>query len=76
MPTWEVTIPIAGHALMTVEADTEKEAIELGMMEASLSMVEIWEPLEQFGQGNVNYCPRPWSAEAVNISDDEPNNET
>jgi hypothetical protein len=69
--TWEVTIPIAGHALLTVQADTEEEAIQKGIMEAALLHVEEWEALERFHEGNVAYVPRPWSAEAVCVDDDE-----
>ena len=31
MSEWEVTIPIAGHAYLTVEADSEDEAIEMAI---------------------------------------------
>lgn len=65
MKTWEVTIPIAGHVLSTVEAETAEEAIQLALADASLEQVETWEALEQFHTGNICYCPRPWSAEAV-----------
>lgn len=66
---WEVTVPIAGHALLTVVADTEDEAIRIGIEEASISMVEDWRPLTSFHEGNVNFCPKPWSAEATLIGD-------
>ena len=64
MDTYSVIIPIAGHAVLTVEASSEKEAIEKGMEEAKLTHVEDWECLKQFNQGNVCYCPSPWEAEA------------
>jgi hypothetical protein len=72
MKTWEVTIPIAGHAYVTVEAESEDKAIEKALDEASLKDVEGWEALERFNQGNVCYCPQPWEAEAtLAFSEDE-----
>lgn len=65
MKTYEVTIPIAGHAFITVEAESEDEAIEIAMGEVSLKHVEEWECLERFNQGNVCYCPHPWEADAI-----------
>jgi len=64
MKTYEVTIPIAGHAYRTVNAESEEEAIEKALDEASLTDVESWETLRQFNQGNICYCPKPWEAEA------------
>lgn len=71
MKTWLVTIPIAGHAFATVEAETEEEAIDKAVDEVSLSDVDNWEALRQFNQGNVCYCPRPWEAEAELESDED-----
>ena len=70
--TYEVTIPIAGHAYLTVEANSEEEAIDIAFGEVSLKDVEEWEALQQFNRGNVCYCPTPWEAEAVCTHDDEP----
>ena len=64
MPTYNVTIPIAGHAFKTVEADSEEEAIEKAMEEVSIDEIDEWGPLMRFNQGNVCYCPSPWEAEA------------
>lgn len=71
MKEWEVTIPIAAHAFLTIEAETEEEAIEKGLAEASLQDVEEWTSLRQFHQGNVVYCPHPWEAEARCIGTDD-----
>jgi hypothetical protein len=65
MRTWSVTLPIAGHAYLTVEAETEEEAIEAALNEVALDHIETWEAVERFNQGNVCYCPHPWEAEAV-----------
>lgn len=64
MKTYAVTIPIAGHLHIEVEANSEEEAIEKGMDEADLSHIEEWTALQRFNQGNVCYCPSPWEAEA------------
>lgn len=67
MKTYNVTIPIAGHAVVQVEANSEEEAIQLAMESDQLALksIEYWEPLERFNEGNVCYCPQPWEAEAV-----------
>lgn len=64
MKTYEVTIPIAGHAFLTVEAESEEEAISMAIDEATIDNVEEWTTLRQFHSGNVCYCPQPWEAEA------------
>lgn len=66
---YEVTIPIAGHAFLTVVADSEEEAIEKAMGEVTIDQIESWEPVEQFNQGNVCYCPHPWEAEAIDCGE-------
>lgn len=68
---WGVTLPIAGHAYLTVEADSEEEAIERAFMEVEVSDIEDWGALKQFTEGNVCYCPHPWEAEAVDETPDE-----
>jgi hypothetical protein len=73
MRIYAVTVPIAGHAYMIVEAENEHEAKEKALAECSIDLVENWEPLEQFNQGNVCYCPQPWEIEVVDETpDDEP----
>jgi hypothetical protein len=62
--TFAVTIPIAGHAFLEVEATSEEEAIELAMNKVTIDDVESWEAVEQFNKGNVCYCPAPWEATA------------
>lgn len=63
--TWSVTLPIAGHAVVTVEAGDEETAIAEAFNIVTLADVEVWEALEQFNQGNICYCPQPWEAEAI-----------
>jgi len=64
MAVYNVIIPIAGHAYKSVEADSEKEAIELAMSEVTIDDIDEWEALTRFNQGNVCYCPSPWEAKA------------
>lgn len=71
MSTYRVTVPIAGHHTVMVEAETEEEAIEKAM-DTDMSDGDFeWEALEQFHQGNVCYCPSPWEAEAE-LEDEDP----
>lgn len=71
MKSWDVTIPIAGHAYLTIEADSEEEAIEKALDTVRLSDIENWEGLRQFHQGNICHCPSPWEAEAELVYDSE-----
>lgn len=64
MPEFNVLVPFAGHIAVTVEAESEDEAIIAAMDAATLDNVESWEVLERFNRGNVCYCPSPWEAEA------------
>lgn len=66
---YEVTIPIAGHAFLTVEADSEESAIEEAMNVVTIDDVEEWEALDQFNQGNICYFPMPWEAEANQVGE-------
>lgn len=60
---YSVVVPIAGHAVVEVEADSEAEAIERAVENVMLDDVEEWSGLERFNAGNVCYCPHPWEAE-------------
>jgi hypothetical protein len=71
MKTWEVTVPIAGHAYLTVEAESEDEAIAKALDEVRLADIENWDGLRQFNEGNICYCPRPWEIEVTKCYDDE-----
>lgn len=68
---WAVTLPIAGHAYLEVEADDEKSAIEKACEVVTIDDIESWEALEQFTEGNVCHCPSPWKAEAVDETPDD-----
>lgn len=67
MSTYQVTMPIAGHIIFEIEAESEKEAIEKAW-ETDASEGELsWEMMEQFNQGNVCHCPHPWEVEAEEV---------
>lgn len=68
MKTYDVQIPIAGHAWVTVEAADRDDAISKAMDLATIEKLEEWKPLEQFNQGNVCYCPKPWE---VSVFDED-----
>ena len=70
MKSWDVTIPIAGHAYLTIEADSEEEAIEKALDTVRLSDIGNWEGLRQFPQ-DICHCPSPWEAEAEQVYDSE-----
>jgi len=58
-----VTIPIAGHAYVEVEATDEKEAEQAAFDQLDSKHIEDWEGLRQFNSGNVCHCPSPWEVE-------------
>jgi len=64
MKTYSVTIPIAGHAFLMIEAESESAAIDAGMEKIALKDISEFEPLKSFNEGNVCYCPTPWEAVA------------
>lgn len=71
MKTYNVTLPIAGHINLDVEAESEEEAIEKAFGTCSMDDITEWEALEQFTKGNVCYCPQPWEAAAELIDGGE-----
>lgn len=74
MPEYLVTIPVAGHVYVAVEADNKDDAIEKAMSRTRSKNDDVeWEELERFNQGNVCYCPQPWeiTVEEANGEDDE-----
>jgi hypothetical protein len=72
MKTFTVTIPLAGHAVIEIEAENEEEAIEKAF-ESDIQPDQVsWELLNKFGQGNVCYCPSPWKVTTkININEGE-----
>ena len=60
MKNYTVTLPIAGHAVVEVEAASEEDAISQAFHTVQRTDIEEWEALEHFNQGNVCFCPLPW----------------
>lgn len=73
MKIYEIRVPVAGIALVEVEADSAKEAQEKALETVRLTDLEEWESLECFHEGNVCYCPRPWEITIVSVSDEDGN---
>lgn len=71
MKTFNVVIPIAGHAYVEVEAEDEEAAIEKAMEEVSREDIEDWENLHQFNRGNICYCPKPWEITVKEIATED-----
>ena len=57
MKTYEVTLPIAGVAFLTVEAESEEQAIGIAMNECSQENIEEWSAYRNIVSGNVLYAP-------------------
>lgn len=66
---YEVIVPIAGHACITVIANSEDEAIERALGEVDIDNIESWEALRDITRGNVCYAPT-WSASAEAFGDE------
>jgi hypothetical protein len=71
MATFYVTIPIAGHILVEVEADNRADAIERAFDSDDLSLTncDSWEALRKFHSGNVCHCPSPWEIEVEEVKE-------
>jgi hypothetical protein len=70
MNYYDVCLPIAGHAYLEVQANSEEEAIQSAFEIVELKHIKDWDPLEQFVIGNCCRCPSPWEAEAT-LKDEE-----
>jgi len=68
---YTVTVPIAGHAHINVEADNREDAIAKALESVTRNNIDEWVALKQFNKGNVCYCPRPWIANAICVGDNE-----
>ena len=67
--TYEVCVPIAGHAYLILEAGSEEEAIAIAMDEARPEHIEEWVTLNPDKQGNTPPLPRPWKIRLLPITD-------
>lgn len=64
-----VTIPIAGHSYVEIEADNKEQAKEKAM-ECSEHGDVSWECLDCFCEGNVLNCPSPNEIEIELLPED------
>ena len=72
MPKYHVTIPIAGHAYYTVEAESEAQAVELANEEPSDYDDLDWDLFPNgLNEGNVCLAPLPWEAEVTLLDETE-----
>ena len=70
MAEYQVTLPIAGTAYMTVEADSREEAINKALEDVTKDDIESWEALRRLVQGSVCYA-ETWEAEAEEAEAEE-----
>lgn len=66
-----VRVPVAGHMYIEVEAESDDEAIDKAMATVEIKHIEGWEPMKQFNEGNVCYCPRPWEVSVEELEKDD-----
>lgn len=52
MTEYCVSVPIVGFAVVVVDAENKKEAIEKALEDVELSDVEEWDPVEEIVSGN------------------------
>jgi len=66
MASWTVLVPITGYIPVSVEADSEKEAIEAAFESEELNLDNVgeWEAHKAIVQGNVFHGSRN-EAEAI-----------
>ena len=57
MKEYCVQVPICGYAVVMIEAENEKEAIEKAIENVELSDIESWEALPHVVEGNCFYGP-------------------
>lgn len=55
MKNYQVTVPITGIAFISVQAESEQEAIQKAMDNVTINEVESWEAHEHIVKGNVFY---------------------
>ena len=71
MKEYYLKIPMAGSVEISVEAESEKEAIEKAMNEATIKNVGEWEMFTKIVEGNVLYAPQ-WEIEIEDCGEVEP----
>lgn len=66
MRVYSVTIPIAGHLFVEVEAESAEQAIAKAHEDYDPKDAQ-WETLDRFNSGNVCYCPSPWEIQVEDM---------
>mgnify|MGYP005806673437 CR=1 FL=1 len=69
MKKYIVTIPIAGHTWVEIEAKNEDEAIEMATGSDDLNKNAEWKILTRFVKGNMCCCPSPGRIEVKEIEE-------
>jgi hypothetical protein len=68
LKTYSVTIPIAGHVIVEVDAEDKKSAIEEAFkVRISTKDIDQWVMLKSFNERGFCHCPGPWDAEAEEV---------
>ena len=57
MNTYSVLMPIAGYAIVEVEAENESEATNTACNKVTLGDIEEWDVYEKLVNGNILYPP-------------------
>lgn len=67
MATYSVTLPIAGYAIVEVEADSEEAAIDAALgSDVTMRDIEEWSVLKAIVTGNILHTsPNDASAELI-----------
>lgn len=73
MRLFAVTLPVCGYAVVEVEAEDEKSAIEAAFgADITKAHIEEWDVYRHIAQGNVLYAPvNTPSAEDLGVDVDE-----
>jgi len=70
MPEWEVIVPIAGYAIVRVEADSKEAAIDAAFKNGvGMEDIEMWDAYEHICEGNIFY-PDENDAVAMMVEED------
>lgn len=68
-----VTLPIGGHAYVSVVASSEEEATKLAKERCAMDDIQSWDIINSVNEGNVCYFPEPWE---ITVEDEGDADET
>lgn len=71
MPLYDVTVPIAGYAVVRVRANSEQEAVDAAINSDQLTTdaIEEWDGYTRLVEGNVMRVATPWKASAEEVGE-------